>query len=53
MRGDIIILNLTDGKPLWTYELGIPISGSPAVIGSRFIFAAEDGGVYCFGEGPI
>jgi outer membrane protein assembly factor BamB len=50
MRGDLIILKLADGKPVWTYETGTPINGNPAVAGGRIYVGGEDGNLYCFGK---
>ena len=50
MKGDIKIIQLKDGKQLQTYELGSPMSGSPAVIDQKIIIGADDGKVYCLGK---
>lgn len=50
MRGDLLILNSSDGKTEWTYEIGTPIISNPAVIDGYIIAAGQDGRVYCFGE---
>jgi outer membrane protein assembly factor BamB len=50
MRGDLHILDITDGNALWTYELGSAITGNPAISSERFFIAAADGYIYCFGK---
>jgi outer membrane protein assembly factor BamB len=45
----LYLVSLADGKLLWSYEIGQPISGSPAVIENTVVIGAEDGVVYCFG----
>jgi outer membrane protein assembly factor BamB len=53
MRGDICLYDVRDGSIGWNYELGIPLSGSPALIDNYIIVGAEDGNVYCFGNKNI
>jgi outer membrane protein assembly factor BamB len=43
------MLDLKDGKLIWSYEIGSGIIGSPAVAGGFVIIGAEDGTVYAFG----
>lgn len=50
MRGDVIILDSSTGSLLNQIELGVAISGTPAIINKTIIIAAEDGYVYCLGE---
>lgn len=52
MRGDVQLLSLKDGAPLWSYEIGSPIEATPACTGGRFFIGAKDGKVYCFGNQP-
>jgi len=47
--GRLYILRLTDGRQLWSYEIGKPITGSPAVANGRVTVGAGDGVVYAFG----
>ena len=49
MRGDLAIVNLSDGKPVWKYELGGQIINNPAVANGKIYVGAYDGNVYCFG----
>lgn len=49
MRGDVMILDVADGRLLWSYELGSAITGNPAVIDGYIIAGAADGRIYCFG----
>ena len=41
-------LGLTDGKRIWSYETGRPITSSPAVADGMVIVGCDDGMVYCF-----
>ncbi|MGW8314558.1 MAG: outer membrane protein assembly factor BamB family protein, partial [Bacteroidales bacterium] len=50
MRGDLFLLDLNSGDPVWTYELGTPVNANPAVVNDRFYVAGEDGRLYCFGK---
>jgi outer membrane protein assembly factor BamB len=50
MRGDLVILNLTDGKLVWKYELGGQIISNPAVVEGKLIVGNFDGFIYCFGN---
>jgi outer membrane protein assembly factor BamB len=46
------VLALQDGKELWSYTIGRPVTGSPAVARGQVIVGAEDGRVYAFGPKP-
>ncbi len=48
--GRLYVLNLKDGKEIWSYEIGAAIPGSPAVTGGKVVIGAEDGRIYMFGE---
>jgi outer membrane protein assembly factor BamB len=50
MDGRLYVLNLKDGKKIWSYEIGAAIIGCPAVAGGFIVLGAEDGRVYAFGE---
>ncbi len=50
MRGDLLLLDASDGKIKWSYELGSAVFGNPAVIDGHIIAGAQDGRIYCFGE---
>ena len=50
MKGDIKIIQINDGKQLFSYELGSAVSGCPAVIDQKIILGADDGKVYCLGK---
>ena len=41
LDGDIYMLNLADGKRLWSFDAGSPVSSSPAVMDNRFYFQAR------------
>jgi outer membrane protein assembly factor BamB len=47
--GRLYLLRLSDGKELWSYEIGQPIDGSPAVADGKIVIGSDDGSVYCFG----
>lgn len=46
MRGDLMLLSLTDGSTVWNFELGTAAINSPAVIDKAIIVAGSDGNVY-------
>ena len=50
MRGDLTIVNLLDGKLVWTYEIGSQIISNPAIATGKIFVGAFDGNVYCFGN---
>ena len=43
------MLNIEDGREIWSYEIGAPIMGSPAVLEGMIIIGSKDGSVYAFG----
>jgi outer membrane protein assembly factor BamB len=43
---------MENGKELWSYEIGKPLTASPAVANGMIIIGSEDGSVYAFGA-PI
>jgi eukaryotic-like serine/threonine-protein kinase len=50
MDGNIFILAVADGKKLWSFKAGTPISSSPAVIPGKFFILTEDGRLLAFGD---
>jgi outer membrane protein assembly factor BamB len=46
----VTILNLSDGKKLWSFNAGTPISTSAAVTGGRFYVLTDDGRLLAFGD---
>jgi len=50
MDGNVYILGLTDGKKVWSFNAGTPVSSSPAVINDKFFILTEDGRVLAFGN---
>jgi eukaryotic-like serine/threonine-protein kinase len=48
--GRLYIVSLKDGKELWNFEIGQPVTSSPAVAGGKVVIGCEDGSVYCFGS---
>ncbi len=49
MDGYVNILGLSDGKKLWSFNAGTPVSSSPAVIIGKFFILTEDGRLMAFG----
>jgi eukaryotic-like serine/threonine-protein kinase len=49
--GRLYLLSLADGKLIWSYELGKPVTASPAIADGWVVIGAEDGNVYAF-SGP-
>jgi outer membrane protein assembly factor BamB len=43
-------VNLADGKERWAYEVGAPVTASPAAADGLVIVGAEDGNLYAFGK---
>ncbi|MGF7137837.1 outer membrane protein assembly factor BamB family protein [Roseimarinus sediminis] len=50
MRGDLMLLNHSDGSEIWTYQLGTGVINTPAVIENTIVVAASDGNVYFFSQ---
>jgi eukaryotic-like serine/threonine-protein kinase len=50
MDGNIFILAVADGKKLWSFKAGTPISSSPAIIPGKFFILTEDGRLLAFGD---
>jgi outer membrane protein assembly factor BamB len=42
-------IDIAKGTETWKYEVGSPISGTPAVTSKMIVIGAEDGKVYSFG----
>jgi outer membrane protein assembly factor BamB len=40
---------MADGKKLWSFNAGTPVSSSPAVIIGKFFILTEDGRLMAFG----
>ena len=47
--GRVRILSLADGEEIWSYDVGKPISASPAVASGHVVIGVSDGRVYAFG----
>jgi eukaryotic-like serine/threonine-protein kinase len=47
--GYIYLLNLSDGKKIWSFNAGAPVNSSPVVTRERFYFLTEDGRLLAFG----
>jgi outer membrane protein assembly factor BamB len=50
MDGYIYIVGLANGKKIWSFNTGAPVSSSPAVTQGRFYFLTEDGRLLSFGD---
>ncbi|MDR0422354.1 MAG: PQQ-binding-like beta-propeller repeat protein [Proteiniphilum sp.] len=48
--GTVSILETFNGKLLWEYDAGEPVTASPAVIGKHFFILTARGTLLCFGE---
>ena len=46
MRGDLMLLYLSDGSVVWNYQLGAAAINAPAVIDNAIVVAGSDGNVY-------
>jgi outer membrane protein assembly factor BamB len=47
--GRLYMLRLSDGRAVWSYEIGRPITSSPAVAGDMVFVGSDDGYLYAFG----
>jgi len=47
--GRLYIIRLSDGTGAWSYEIGQPITSSPAVARGMVVVGCDDGYVYAFG----
>jgi outer membrane protein assembly factor BamB len=45
----LYVLSIENGKELWSYEIGKPLTASPAIVNRMIIVGSEDGMVYAFG----
>jgi outer membrane protein assembly factor BamB len=41
-------LDTESGKEMWRYDLGVPITSSPAISGNTVYIGAYDGSIYAF-----
>jgi len=49
--GRLYLLRLSDGKQVWSYEIGQPVTSSPAVANGMVVVGSDDGYVYAFNAG--
>jgi len=49
--GKVTVLDAADGGVAWEFDAGGGFSGGAAVAAGRVVLAADDGTVWCFGEG--
>jgi outer membrane protein assembly factor BamB len=47
--GRLYMVNLTDGKELWSYDIGQALTSSPAIVNGIVVIGSQDGNVYAFG----
>jgi len=43
------VLDFTSGRKVSEFNVGAPISASPAIASGRVVVGAQDGKLYCFG----
>ena len=48
MDGKLYMISLKDGTEIVSYEIGEPISSTPAIVNGRILVGCEDGNVYAF-----
>jgi outer membrane protein assembly factor BamB len=48
--GIVTIIDTKSGKPVWEYDTGEQITGSPAVIKDHFMILTAKGTLFCFGK---
>jgi outer membrane protein assembly factor BamB len=46
MRGDLLLLDIQNGKTIWTYELGEAVMNTPAVIDGAIVVAGSEGNIF-------
>jgi outer membrane protein assembly factor BamB len=47
--GRLYCVSLADGKERWAYDIGAPVTASPAVSDGLIVIGAEDGSVLAIG----
>jgi eukaryotic-like serine/threonine-protein kinase len=47
--GRFYVLDFATGAKIWEYNVGEPLSASPAVSEGRIVIGSQDGKLYCFG----
>lgn len=48
--GRLYIVRLSDGKEIWSYEIGGAVTSSPAFADDMIVIGSHDGYVYAFGQ---
>ena len=48
MDGKLYLVSRKNGQEITSYEIGEPISSTPAIVGQNIIVGCEDGNVYAF-----
>ena len=46
------MIRLSDGGKVWSYEIGRPVTSSPAVAKGMVVVGCDDGYLYAFGAKP-
>jgi len=49
--GRLYMVSLFDGTEVWSYEIGQPITSSPAIADGMIIIGCDNGYVYAFDAG--
>ena len=50
-KGVVRALDVVTGEETWRFETGSAVVASPAVADGRLVIGADNGVLYCFGEG--
>jgi outer membrane protein assembly factor BamB len=48
MDGYVYIIDLREGRKLWSFNTGSPVSSSPAIAGGKIYILTEDGRLLAF-----
>ena len=48
--GRLYMVRLSDGRKVWSYQIGEGISSSAAAVDGKIVIGCDDGFVYAFGE---
>jgi outer membrane protein assembly factor BamB len=47
--GRFYVFDLATGAKVWEYDMGGPLSASPALANGRIVIGSQDGRLVCFG----
>jgi outer membrane protein assembly factor BamB len=48
--GRLYMVSLAEGKEIWSYEIGQPLTSSPSVSDGIVVIGGNDGNIYAFGK---